>query len=98
MKIQLKNGMIVEGTLEQIKQVAATFGQTVEGLYYSETHGWLSIRDMHTNHIRNALLKQYRAWFSTLSSLNDRELLEALRSGPTEAVFIELLKEFVSRT
>lgn len=96
----LPNGVAIEGTPEKVSQVAKQLGYTVNfrGFYMSETHGLVEISKMDTRHIQNALLKIYRAWVQDLSSLKDnRELLHALRDGPSSAEFIDLLVELTKR-
>lgn len=102
MKITLTNGLVVEGTLEQVQQVAKTFGEVVpfhgDGIHYnSSTHGLLRIRDMDTRHVRNATLKLYREWVNNLSTLTDRDLVLALRNGPTDKTLVGLIVELQRR-
>ena len=100
MKVTLKNGTVVEGTLEQISAIAKVFGETLEtsGFYHSSTHGWVEIRTMTDSHLRNAMLKVYREWANNLSGLSDLQLINALRSNCTDKTFISLLAEFITRT
>lgn len=67
MKYTFKNGATVEGTVEQVLNVAKSLGeivnlkgQTPEGYYDSEHSGLMKISDMDIRHIRNAMLKRVR--------------------------------------
>lgn len=77
MKYQFKNGVNVEGTMEQILEIAKTLKETVDlkkieggiprGYYLSESKGEVvKIKDMHATHIRAALLKQSKEHFENL--------------------------------
>lgn len=100
MKVTLNNGMIVEGTLDQIQQVARTFGQTVpvdDGYHYnSSSKGLIRIADMETTHLRNALLKRYVTFVTNLKLLgNDRIATEI--SNPSDKTLVGLMAEFSRR-
>lgn len=103
MNITLPNGLKVEGTPDQINKVAQTFGYSDvigEGTYYkSDTHGYIRIVEMDTRHLRNAMLKMYRNWVTSLSGeTDDRALVFKLRDGITDKTFMALLAEFIRRT
>jgi hypothetical protein len=68
-------------------------------LYTSDTNGQVFIEDMNTNHIRNAILKKYRAWVAGLSDLWGTALLTAMSDDPTtdDVEFRNLLLEYVKR-
>lgn len=100
MKYTLPNGATVEGTATQIVSIARALGYTVNlgNTYQSESQGTLLIDEMQTSHIRNALLKKYRAWAQNLNTApNNRALLNALRNGPNDKEFTDLLTAFVVR-
>ena len=100
MKVTLKNGSILEGTLDQITSTMRALGEEMKmtGWYHSSTHGWVEIRRMSDSHLRNAMLKVYREWVNSLSGLSDLQLINALRSNCTDETFISLLAEFITRT
>ena len=86
MKVQLSNGLVVEGTAEQIKQVAQTFGipDPLGPTYVSKTHGEMLVAEMSKEHLRHALVKKVRDWVAQggLSNIPDDMVLEALRNFP----------------
>jgi hypothetical protein len=102
MKVTLPNGMTLEhSNMDEIVRSAKTLGFTLDatGWYFSESHQtWVEIKLMDTNHLRNAMLKTYRAWASTLSTLSHTELIRAFRSGCDNPQFAQLLTEFIRRT
>lgn len=61
------NGSSIEGTIEQLSQIAAILGETLEasklkiipdGYYASSTKGLMKIEDMATYHIKNAICRR----------------------------------------
>ena len=102
MKYTLPNGAVVEGTQDQIVAIAKVMGHTpnFRGFYNSETHGLIEISTMNVGHMRNALLKKYRAWVESLSAETDNHnLLQAIRRGPTtDTELVDLLTEFARKT
>lgn len=98
-KYTFPNGMIVEGTLTQIQEVGRVLGYTVNmKLYRSSTHGLMPIASMEDTHLKNALLARYRAWANDLSGVKGaRELISALRNGPSDEEFLNLMTEYVTR-
>ena len=101
MKVTLSNGVVVEGTLEQIQQVASTFKSTIPSLddgtwYMSSTKGLVRIRDMETQHLRNALLKRYREFVSQLSTLSNNVIASEI-VAPSDKTLVGLMVEFESR-
>lgn len=101
MKITLKNGMIVEGTFDQVSAVARQFGETVkfegDGLHYnSASKGLITIASMDTQHLRHALIKRYGIFVEGLKQLtNDR--LAAEISNPSDKTLIGLMAELSRR-
>lgn len=96
--ITLPNGLKLTGSPAMISQTAKELGYTnTSDFYYSSTHGPLLITAMDTNHIHNAMLKTYRDWATGLSKLTGRDLVQALRNGCTDGVFVALLKEYIAR-
>lgn len=100
MKITLKNGITVEGTLEQVSSIARMYGETVtveDGLhYFSQSKGLILIRTMETQHLRHALLKRYTTFVDSLKTLtNDRVAAEI--SNPSDKTLVGLMAEFSRR-
>lgn len=95
MKIQLANGLWLEGTASQLVEAATKLGQALgnDGTYYlSQSRGLIRIDQMDQQHVRNALLKLHREWVSTLTTLNDRQLSNALTTGNQNATFLALVR------
>lgn len=101
MKIQLTNGMVVEGTFEQVSAVARQFGETVafqgDGIHYdSSSKGLIRISTMDTQHLRHALLKRYADFVNNLKGLeNDRIAAEI--SNPSDKTLVGLMAELSRR-
>lgn len=100
MRATLKDGTVIEGTAEQVNRILAAMGQTPNATewYHSESKGWVPIATMETTHIRNAMLKMYREWVTTLSTYSGQHLIILLRDGPTNQTFAALLTEYIKRT
>lgn len=99
-KVVLPNGIEVSGTAEQIKDTLTKLGYSGnDGIYYmSKSKGLLKISEMHTGHIRNAMLEIYREWSESLSKLSEKDLLTALSRGPVDNItFLAMLKEYANR-
>ena len=95
MKIQLANGLWLEGTASQLVEAATKLGQALgnDGTYYlSQSRGLIRIDQMDQQHVRNALLKLHREWVSTFPTLNDRQLSNALTTGNQNATFLALVR------
>lgn len=90
------NGHEIEGTATELSDLLKLLETTgPDNLYYSESRNtFVKISDMNGIHARNALLKIYRDWAASLSALDNTGLFNALKSGPTEPVFLNLLKRF----
>ena len=100
MKITLPTGAVVEGTPEQVTEILNFLNATPNPtLYYkSESRGYILIKEMDTNHLRNAILKQVKEWTSYLYTLTDpREVVEEIVSGIENATFSAMLKELNTR-
>lgn len=68
-----KNGTVVNGTLEQILQVAEILGEKVDnleeipsGYYPSSSRGLVRIEDMNEVHIKNAINKIAYTYYQNL--------------------------------
>lgn len=102
MKLELSNGMFVEGSPAQIEEFLRHNPalRPAGPMYHSETHGFIPIKDMDTNHIRNALLKLYKEWINELYRIaNPLELSTTIVNGPGEegSEFHHLLAELSRR-
>ncbi len=92
-------GVTLEGPTHEIAQIAKSMGTTLapDKYYNSDSRGMLLITEMQTAHIRNAMLKMYRAWTEDLSGLKGIHLVGALRNGNDNPTFLALLTEYVKR-
>lgn len=102
MRIKLSNGVILEGTAEQLKEFTAKLelyeGLGTDTMYNSSTHGMIEISKMQTDHIRNAVLKIYKEWLNSLYTIKYAyTLAEKLTTGPDYPTYIGLLKELYKR-
>lgn len=106
-KITLPNGLVLEGTIDQIQTVSAKLGYTTDlsRTHYNSSHkGWLLISEMETSHIKNALLKLYREWITKLGEDNNTSTTQACRNvklavhnGPDNPTFAALYTELCKR-
>jgi hypothetical protein len=101
MRIQLKNGMVVEGTLAQVSAVARQFGESVQfegdGYHYnSASRGLVVISAMDTQHLRNALLKRYATFVESLKQLDNNRVAAEI-SNPSDKTLVGLMAEFSRR-
>lgn len=86
------NGLKVTGTIEQLETIAKAMGLKLEGVkggalkgyYPSESKGLVKISEMNDYHIRRALLKRSKDYFTEIFDKNDSN--------------VEFLKKFVSLT
>lgn len=73
-KTTLKSGLTLEGPLEDIIKACLALGEPLilgqdqipKGYYLSSTEGLITIPDMDSNHIKNALCKRAAAFFEKL--------------------------------
>jgi hypothetical protein len=106
-KMQIKiNGLEISGSTEEIYNAAKQYGWELpldfkgdDEFYLSGSKGKLmKISEMNQFHIKNAFLKLYRKWVEDLSNVKDlEELLELIKNGPTEKIYIGLLSELMMR-
>ena len=99
MKITLSNGMTLEGTPEQIAEVAKRLGYPIsKDFYESESKGVILISEMATTHLKNALLKMYSEWVDSLRTERvPKELFNKIMNGINDPTFIALLREYQKR-
>lgn len=99
MKVQLSNGLIVEGTVKQIVETVKALGlpDKVGPTYQSKSMGEILISDMNDSHVRRAILKRMRTWVENLANSTDEEVLQALTHFTLDSEFINLKAEFSRR-
>jgi hypothetical protein len=109
MKYKFKNGAEVDGTLDQILEIAKSLGEVVDlgklgavpvGYYQSEHKGIIKISDMADVHIRNALLKMSRKWFEALgkeTGLTNSQFMKRYVSLTDQSKINELFVELSKR-
>lgn len=108
-KYKFKNGAQVEGTVEQILEVAKSLGEIVDlsklegpkpkGFYVSESHGLIRIKDMNESHIRNALIKRSKEYYENLRKRKTSidEFLKGYTSLAEDITVVELYNELAKR-
>lgn len=97
-KLTLPSGATIEGTPEEIAVILEKTDTLahLEGFYLSESKGYVSISEMHPIHLRNAVVKKYRAWVNELS-LDPAVCIDSIRDGIDDKEFIELCVELGRR-
>jgi hypothetical protein len=100
MRATLRDGTIIEGTVEQVQTIIAKIDGKFDPnqWYHSDSKGWVQISTMDAQWLRNALLKMYREWVANLS--NDRDfhsLVRSLRNGPNDPTFTALLAAYIRK-
>ncbi len=100
MTVKLPNGLTLEGTTEQIKEVLNKIGYSSDTHYYSESKGtFVLISDMSTTHLRNSIFKFSKKWLETVSAIQEpHEVASLLFTGITNASWIAMVKEYSTRT
>lgn len=98
MKVTLSNGLVIEGDQTQVVETVKKLGFNLRGYYNSESKGLVKITDMHTSHLRNAILKYYEDWVNGLHSIsNPQVLVERLITGIDDEMWIDMVKEYNTR-
>jgi len=99
MKITLENGLVIEGTAEQVTGVLKSMGISGDGMFYnSGSRGLVLIREMNSIHLRNAILKQYSEWVDGLHRLSEpKEVVSAILGGIQDKTWIAMVQELASR-
>jgi hypothetical protein len=100
MKVTLPNGVTVEGTYEQVVDIAKLMGFNSRGYYHSSSKGWLKVTEMETAHLRNAILKMQREWAENLSTVKSHDELVSLLNqglGGTNRIWAEMVMEYDTR-
>ena len=108
-----ENGMKLTATLDQILETAEKLGFVVDftklpagsiprGYYPSESKGMVKIKDMNEYHIRRALLKRAKEFYSgeffdRTKTLTNSEFLASFTSMAEDAIIEDLFTELESR-
>lgn len=103
-----ENGMTINGTIEQIEKVAATMklkvnykslGHRPTGFYDSTTKGMVKISEMNDYHLRRALLKEAKEYYSNMYSATDSntDFLRKFTGMAEVTVIVELFTELSKR-
>ena len=100
------NGTKVEGTFEELQTIAKAIGQPLTGLsfiprghYNSGTSGLVKISDMHSYHIRRALLKVTTEYMKKVFASKDTNstFLKKYAGLVDEPLVMDFLDELVKR-
>ena len=99
-KHTFRNGLTVEGTIEQVQRVAQALGEQLgnDGVFYlSSTRGLIRIADMSASHIRNAFMKRVREHNDNARYLTGRRLLQHIQQLDNDVTYRALLVEYGKR-
>jgi hypothetical protein len=100
------DGTKFTGTIEQIKKVASALGMKVTGLskvpkgyYMSESQGLVKVSEMHDHHIRRALVKRSKDYFTEIYSKDDtiNKFLQKYLDLTNDKSVVELFTELQKR-
>jgi hypothetical protein len=100
------DGTEFTGTIEQLQKVAETLGFKLTGVsniprgyYPSESKGMVKISEMNEYHIRRALVKRSKDYFSEIFDATDSNtvFLKKFTSLTEDAVIIDLYQELSKR-
>lgn len=99
--ITLRSGATFTGTEAEvaafIKAMRIDLSGT-SGYYYSESkEEWVPIVAMHSDHLKNAILKIYRAWVENLSKFPAVDLPKKIAEGPADSTLVALFTELAKR-
>jgi len=99
MKVTLKDGLVLEGSQEQVMETMEKLGLKGDGVFYnSGTMGLLVIKEMQSLHLRNAILKMYTEWVDSLHKIAEpKEVVTKILNGMDDPTFVAMLKELNSR-
>ena len=107
-----KNGLEVKGTVEEIATIAKTLkleldltdlynknGLVPEGYYKSESKGVIEIKGMSDIHLRRALLKRAKQFYTDVFDKNDtnKQFLFNFTSMAGDKVVVALYNELAKR-
>lgn len=100
MRVTLANGLVLEGTVDQVVASAKALGFPVgeDGTFYmSSTRGLIRIKDMESQHIRNAISKRARIYADGLRTLDTTQFVKAVTTRLNDATTVGLINEYVNR-
>ena len=99
MKVTMKDGLVLEGTPQQIAETMTKLGISGSTLFYnSGTHGLILIQNMETYHLRNAIVKMYREWVEELRSISEPKMfVNKIVDGITDPTWIAMVEELSKR-
>ena len=103
-----ENGLKVSGTVSQLEKIASTMGLKLNyhtighrptGFYPSTSKGLIKISSMNDYHLRRALLKYAKDYFSDIFSATDSnvEFMKKFTAFPDESLVLELFAELAKR-
>ena len=90
---------MIKGSADELK---AYLGKNPREWYRSTSRGWVRIKEMHANHLRNAILKLYRQWLDSLSFkpgevVSNSEFYKAMEEGPKNVTLAAMIVELKGR-
>lgn len=101
------NGLKVNGTFEQLTSIAKAMGLKLVGVkaplkrgyYPSESKGMIKISEMNEYHIRRALLKRGKDYFTEIFDKEDTntEFLRKFTKLTEDSIIVDLYSELASR-
>jgi len=103
---KFSTGREFTGTFEELQKVAKALGLPITGLdltprgyYNSKTDGLVKIQDMHSHHIRRALIKHTKDYMTNVyaNKETNTEFLKKYAGLLEDHVAQDLLNELVSR-
>ena len=107
----LSTGATINGTVEDIIKIVTALGDKLDakqigscppGYYISETKGLVKLSEMSTGHVKNALLKVTREYYTELSkamyTIDTTTFLQRFTSLDTNAQVRDLYRELNSRS
>ena len=97
-KITLPSGVTIEGDAELVKYVVTTLEDGVH--YFSSTKGKIPIKDMASQHIKNAILKKLEFYAGEVRTKTPKEFVAAFKKGflASDITALALLKELSTRS
>lgn len=102
-----ENGVKVSGTLDQLESIAKAMGlklvgvkaPSTRGFYPSESKGLIKISEMNEYHIRRALLKRSKDYFTEIFDKEDTntQFLSKFTKLTEDPIIVDLYTELHSR-
>lgn len=98
MKYTFSSGVTVEGSYYEVVKVAKALGEPLESMYKSQTRGWISVEEMDTQHIKNALVKLSKEYLSKLAKESTEDFLRKYHNMGQQKQIKALLEELAYRS